>query len=183
MRPLMTSTLLDIRLRPIREPEDMLLLQHIFATSRDYETQVYGFPEPDLTQFLTQQFLLQHHQYMATSDADFYIIEDLKGVPLGRFYVRQMPYTEIRVMDIAILPAHRGKGVGKQLFKQTMDQAQKTDHRVSIHVDQNNPSHGFYENLGFGFVQVDGIYDLMVWPAKETTLAKEAQQCLNKIQD
>ncbi|MBU0969731.1 MAG: GNAT family N-acetyltransferase [Proteobacteria bacterium] len=176
----MIETLKDIRLRPIREPEDMLLLQHIFATSRDYETQAYGFPEPDLTRFLTHQFLLQHHQYMATPDAQFYIIESLNGDPLGRFYLRQMPYPEIRVMDIAVLPAHRGKGIGKQLFKQIMDQAEKKGQRVSIHVDQNNPSHGFYENLGFGFVQVDGIYDLMVWPARQTPLAKEAQQCLKK---
>ncbi len=171
----------ELKLRPIQEPDDMLLLQHIYATSRDYEMGYYGFPEPDLTYFLTDQFLLQHRQYMNALNAKFYIIETLSGDPLGRFYIREMSYPEIRVIDIAILPAHRGKGIGRALFEQTMDKAKKTGKRVSIHVEKQNPAHGFYEKLGFGFVHVDGIYDLMVWPSSQADIAKKAQELDRQI--
>jgi len=170
---------LDIRnlnLRPIKEDEDYLLLQHIYATSRDYEMAGYGFCEPFLTYFLTDQFLIQHRQYMNAPNARFYIIETLAKEPLGRFYIREMPYPEIRVMDIAILPAHRGLGIGRALFEQTMARAKKAGKRVSIHVEKQNPAHGFYEKLGFGFVHVDGIYDLMVWPAHGAEISKKAQE-------
>lgn len=170
-----------LKLRPIQEPDDLLLLQYVYATSRDYEMVYYGFTEPYLTQFLTDQFLLQHRQYMNAPNAKFYIIESLSGEPLGRFYVRKMIYPEIRVMDIALLPAHRGRGIGKALFQQTMDHAKKTEKRVSIHVEKQNPAHGFYENLGFGFVHVDGIYDLMVWPSTEAEIAKKAQEIEKQI--
>ncbi len=171
----------DLNLRPIQEPGDMLLLQHIYATSRDYEMGYYGFPEPDLTYFLTDQFILQHRQYMNALNAKFYIIETLSGEPLGRFYTREMSYPEIRVIDIAILPAHRGRGIGMALFEQTMNQAKNEGKRVSIHVEKQNPAHGFYEKLGFGFVHVDGIYDLMVWPATQAEIAKKAQEIDKQI--
>jgi len=170
-----------IKLRPVHVPDDMLLLQHIYATSRDYEMGYYGFSEPYLTYFLTDQFLIQHHQYMNAPKAKFYIVETLSREPLGRFYVRNMIYSEIRVMDIAILPANRGRGIGKALFQKTMDQAKTTGKRVSIHVEKQNPAHGFYEKLGFGFVHVDGIYDLMVWPSAEADIAKKAQEIEKQI--
>ncbi len=159
-------TIKDLHLRPIRIPGDMLLLQHIYATSRDYEIGAYGFPEPFLTRFLTDQFLIQHRQYMNAPNARFYIVENLGGEPLGRFYIRKMNYPEIKIMDIAMLPAQRNRGIGRALFEQTMAMAEEEGKRVSIHVEKQNPAHAFYEKLGFGFLHVDEIYDLMVWPAR-----------------
>ena len=169
-------TMATLFLRRVREQTDMLLLQHIYATSRDYEMAAYGFTEPFLTRFLTEQFLIQHRQYMTAPNAAFSIVEDVSGSPLGRFYKRQMSCPEIRVMDIAILPAHRGHGIGTALFEQTMAEAADQGKRVSIHVERLNPAHGFYEQLGFGYVRVDGIYDLMVWPAAKVQAAKRDRE-------
>ncbi len=177
----MSINIQDIHLRAVQEPKDMLLLQHIYATSRDYEMGYYGFPEPQLTNFLTDQFLIQHRQYMNAPNARFHIIETLSGEPLGRFYIRDMNCPEIRVMDIALLPAHRGRGIGRVLFQQIMGKAQKAGKRVSIHVEKHNPAHAFYEKLGFGFVHVDGIYDLMVWPATDVEISKKAQEIETEI--
>lgn len=173
----MSLTIEDLKLRPVREPDDMPLLECIYASSRDYETPYYyKFTESELKAFLVSQCHIQHNQYMNAPDADFYIIETLDGTPLGRFYIREMSYPEIRVIDIAILPEHRRKGVGKALFRQTINRAGKEGKRVSIHVEQNNPAHLFYEKLGFGYVHMDGIYDLMVWPASDADISKKAQE-------
>ena len=177
----MSFTIEDLTLRPIREPDDLPLLGRIYASSRDYESHYYGFPEAELKKFLADQFRIQHNQYMNAPDADFYMIEFLDATPAGRFYVRDMPYPEIRVIDIAILPEHRRKGIGRALFRQTMDRARKEGKRMSIHVEQNNPAHLFYEKLGFGYVHVDGIYDLMVWPASDADIAKKAQEIQRAI--
>lgn len=183
----MSLTIENLKLRPLRERDDMPLLERIYASSRDYETPYFcKFTESELKEFLVSQCHTQHRQYMTAPDAHFYIIETLDGNPLGRFYIREMPYPEIRVMDIAILPDYRRNGVGKALFLQTMDRAGKEGKRVSIHVEQNNPAHLFYEKLGFGFVQMDGIYDLMVWPASDTEISKKAQEiekAIAKVRD
>lgn len=161
-------TMTNIRLRPVRQPQDMLLLQHIYATSRDYEMDRIKFPEPFLTRFLTDQFLLQHRQYIGMQDVRLSIVETIKGEPLGRFYIRHMPFPEIRVMDIALLPVHRGRGLGRLLFGQTMEEARRRCCRVSLHVEKHNPARTFYEKLEFCCIGGDDVYDFMVWPVVET---------------
>ncbi len=47
---------------------------------------------------------------------------------------------------IATHPSQRGKGIGKQLMKETLESC-KGD--VALHVEPDNPAKKLYENLGF----------------------------------
>lgn len=47
---------------------------------------------------------------------------------------------------IAMDAAHRGKGIGKELMKRTIDRA---DGDIALHVEPHNPAKKLYEKLGF----------------------------------
>jgi ribosomal protein S18 acetylase RimI-like enzyme len=70
---------------------------------------------------------------------------------------------EIRLVDIALLPEHRGRGIGGALLRGLLDEGAVSGRRVSMHVERSNPALRLYERLGFERVKDDGIYWLMEW--------------------
>jgi ribosomal protein S18 acetylase RimI-like enzyme len=78
--------------------------------------------------------------------------------PIGRLYLDRWP-AEHRVIDIALLPAHRGRGYGGALMQDLVDEAIASSKAVSIHVEKNNPARRLYERLGFVVAGEQGVYD------------------------
>ncbi len=73
--------------------------------------------------FLRMQFEAQARYYLENyRGADFQVIM-LDDKPVGRFYV-QREETGIHVIDIAILPEYRGRGIGSQLLRGILEEAQ-----------------------------------------------------------
>src|SRR5262249_50721914 len=97
------------------------------------------------------------------ADAAFQVIL-YSAVPAGRFYVARWP-NEIRVIDIALLPQYRNRGIGSLLLEQVLVEAVQSARRVSIHVERNNPALRLYTRLGFRPVADGGVYLLMEWTA------------------
>jgi ribosomal protein S18 acetylase RimI-like enzyme len=52
-------------------------------------------------------------------------------------------------LAIAVLPAHRGQGVGEQLLRELLDAARGTSRAVSLSVRTDNPARRLYERVGF----------------------------------
>ncbi len=59
-------------------------------------------------------------------------------------------------LAIAVLPAHRGKGVGGQLLRELLDAARGTLRAVSRSVRADNPARRLYERIGFRTVYAAG---------------------------
>jgi ribosomal protein S18 acetylase RimI-like enzyme len=68
---------------------------------------------------------------------------------------------EIRVIDVTLLPEHRGRGVGTQLLQELVEEGRRAGKRVTIHVEKPNPARRLYEGLGFAAVEDKGLYLLM----------------------
>jgi GNAT superfamily N-acetyltransferase len=83
-------------------------------------------------------------------------------VPAGRLYVARWS-NEIRIVDIALLPAFRRLGIGNRLLRELQEEGKQSGRRVSIHVEMHNPAQQLYERLSFSRVSHYGIYWLMVW--------------------
>jgi ribosomal protein S18 acetylase RimI-like enzyme len=108
------------------------------------------------------QFEAQSRAYAQYEGADFRVIERA-GEPVGRLYVARWP-KEIRIVDIAIVPAHRNEGIGTALLRELLGEGARVGQRVSIHVERFNPARALYERLGFAEDADAGteVYALMV---------------------
>jgi ribosomal protein S18 acetylase RimI-like enzyme len=95
----------------------------------------------------------------ALSGATLDIVE-IDGEPGGRLYVHRGP-RDTRIMDIALVPAFRGHGIGSELLHGLIDEVGACGKTLSIHVEANNPARRLYERLGFRPSGEHGVYVLM----------------------
>ena len=68
-------------------------------------------------------------------------------------------------MDIALLPAFRGTGLGSQILSTLQSRARQSGKPLTIHVETNNPARRLYLRLGFEEQEAKGVYLLMRWQA------------------
>lgn len=148
--------------RPIT-PEDQPFLSRLYASTRWEEVAQTGWNLEEQDRFLRLQFAAQHKFYMEQfADADFHIVE-LHDEPIGRLYVDRRE-DEIRIIDIALLPEHRNKGIGSALLEDILAEARSATLPVRIHVERNNPALGLYQRLGFREIGDEGVYLLLECP-------------------
>jgi ribosomal protein S18 acetylase RimI-like enzyme len=146
-------------LRPASTSDRDFLLR-VYASTREEELRLVDWSDEQKAAFVRQQFDAQDAYYREHYDpATFDVIED-DGTPVGRLYVARWEH-EIRIMDIALVPEHRGRGIGTALLETLLDEAATTGKRLSIHVEVNNPARRLYERLGFSPVEERGVYVLM----------------------
>jgi ribosomal protein S18 acetylase RimI-like enzyme len=62
------------------------------------------------------------------------------------------------MVDIAILPPWRGRGVGGALLRALQDEARAAVRPLTIHVERMNPAMRLYERLGFRLRADKGVY-------------------------
>lgn len=158
----------DIVIREQRE-DDGRFLRELFASLRAHELSRAAVPLDVWRTLLDQQFALQMANYQTYfPDAEYWIVEHA-GQPAGRLYLRD-DGEAIRVMDIALVPASRGRGVGGRLLRHVLEQARARELPVWLQVELVNPARRLYQRLGFRDVVSDGIFVSMRWAAKEEPL-------------
>lgn len=137
-----------IGLRAARDA-DLPWLRDLYASTRSAELAAVPWPEQAKRAFLDQQFALQHAHYLAHfADADFLIVETAQA-PLGRLYLQRGAARHVLV-DISLLPAWRGQGVGTALIAQAQALAAAAGCPLSLHVLHANPAaQRLYARLGF----------------------------------
>jgi RimJ/RimL family protein N-acetyltransferase len=152
-----------LRFRPIADA-DLGFLCDLYASTREAELAPVPWPPAAKRAFLEQQFAAQHAFYHdAYKDSDFLLILHDEN-PIGRIYVHRMP-GKICVVDITLLSAHRGHGIGTALFAELIDEARATSGEINLHVEPNNPAQRLYTRLGFRLVEHREVYDYLVLPA------------------
>jgi len=128
--------------------DDASLLYRVYASTREEELAVVPWTDEQREAFLRMQFAAQDAHYRRHYEgAEFYVIT-VGGESAGRLYLYRMP-REIRVMDIALLPDFRRRGIGERIFRDLFGEADASGQMLSIHVETNNPARRFYERLGF----------------------------------
>ena len=143
-------------------PADTEFLVAVYAATRMEELAVTGWSDEQKAAFCQMQFTAQDSHYRQHyPTAEFSVIE-VSGTPVGRLYVDRWT-REIRIMDIAVLPEHRGNGTGTDLLVGLQREAAETGRCLSIHVESFNPALRLYERLGFQMTEDKGVYQLMEW--------------------
>ncbi len=150
-----------ISLRPERREDEPFLFE-VYASTREEELNQTGWDLATRRAFLDLQFQAMRRGYRSMFPRGEFTIILLAGQPVGR-QVMNRSETEIRLVDVALLPQHRGQGVGTRLLQDLLAEASSTDKTVCLHVLKGSRSARLYERLGFRRVGADGIYDRMEW--------------------
>jgi ribosomal protein S18 acetylase RimI-like enzyme len=153
-------------LRPATDADRDFLLS-VYASTREEELAQVSWEEGAREAFLEHQFSAQDHHYRANYPGATFDVIEVDGEPAGRLYVHRGP-DEIRIMDIALAPAFRGRGIGTGLLRELMEEAAGSGRSLSIHVELNNPARRLYERLGFVPGGEHGVYVLMRWDQPKT---------------
>ena len=148
-------------LRPAADA-DLPFLYRVYASTREEELAAVEWPAGQKEAFLRQQFEAQHRWYREQyAGASFDVVES-GGEPAGRLYVARWP-AEVRIVDVALLPEHRGRGLGAALVGAVIAEAAAVRKPVSIHVERMNRALGLYHRLGFRLRDDKGVYLLLQW--------------------
>lgn len=156
-----------VALRPAT-PEDRDLLFRVYSSTREEELAPVPWPPEAKEAFLRQQFDAQDAWWRTHYDGATFEIVVVDGLDAGRLYLWEGP-SEIRVVDVALLPEARRGGVGTRLLEDVKAQAAAAGKAVTIHVERMNPALRLYERLGFRLVEDKGVYLFLSWSGDEVS--------------
>src|SRR5438105_4498708 len=110
-----------LSLRPVRIDDEDFLFQ-VYASTRAQEMAIVPWDDEQKQLFLEMQFNAQTQSYLKQfPEAEYNIILD-DGVAAGRLIVDRDDQ-RILIIDIALLPEHRNKGVGSSLINDLKSEA------------------------------------------------------------
>jgi ribosomal protein S18 acetylase RimI-like enzyme len=151
-----SGVLASVRVRPI-SADDLPLLNRIYASARELELAQSGWSDAEKKAFLDQQFHCQHRYYQEHyADAQFMVIER-DGIGVGRLYWRAKG-AHASLIDISLLPAHRGQGIGHALMTRLTACADRDEQSITLHVEPYNPARRLYRRHDFFEVANNGVY-------------------------
>jgi ribosomal protein S18 acetylase RimI-like enzyme len=152
---------LGLTTRPCTD-DDLPFLAALYASTRAEEVGATAWPEQIQRGFLMQQHEAQHSHYRRAYPGAEWLIVVHGDEAVGRLYVWQND-GDVRIVDISLVPAARGKGWGGALLRDVQADAAARGLSVSIHVEYMNPARRLYDRLGFVEIEDKGIYKLLRW--------------------
>jgi ribosomal protein S18 acetylase RimI-like enzyme len=151
-----------VELRPAA-PEDAEFLLDVYAGTRADELAQTPWDDATKRAFCRQQYDAQKSEYDARYPDAQYDVILLDGRPAGRIWVGRSD-AEIRLLDIALLPWARGRGVGAHLVGRLIEEARASGKRLRHMVFVlNEGARRLYERLGFVVIEDVGAYHHMEW--------------------
>jgi ribosomal protein S18 acetylase RimI-like enzyme len=158
---------LAIRLEPVQDADEPFLYR-TYASTRMEELAVTGWNDEQKEKFLRMQYEAQTSSYrMQCPEAKYWVIYH-EGSPAGRLTLDREPH-KIHIVDIALVPEFRAKGIGTALMRTIQREASEAGKSVSLHVERFNPALRWYERMGFKAVNEGPIYLEMKWRPSEAT--------------
>ena len=153
----------NINIRDAAEEDAPFFEKLYFQTRRD-EFAALGWDENQLRMFLQMQYNLQTQSYrMQFPTARISVIESGESA-VGRLLTDDFDAKEIRLIDIAVLPESRNRGVGGFVLSALENEARQAKKSIGLQVLKTNiPAIGLYERFGFKVVGENDLYLEMQW--------------------
>ena len=146
----------DIRLRPVTDA-DRPFLREVYASTREAELELTGWGKEQRDAFVGMQFEAQRADYAHRHPGARHDLILVDGEAAGRLYVDRTA-TSILVIDIALLPAWRRRGVATALLSSLTAEARAGGRTLQLHVERFNPARALYERLGLRVVEEGPVY-------------------------
>ena len=155
----------EVGTRAWRRPagaEDEGLLFEVFSST--WEHAVAAMPDPAIKRhFLRLQHISQESRFASRYPALQRFVVVAGNEPCGRLYLQWTDDT-LHIVDIALLPPFRGRGLGTTLTTDLMEEAAARGCRVTLRVDRADPGlTRLYTRTGFRLVSADHFDALLEW--------------------
>jgi ribosomal protein S18 acetylase RimI-like enzyme len=152
---------LAVTTRPMNDDDSMLLFE-LYASSRADELSRSGWATPQQRSFFRMQAQNQERYFQRHYDHLDRRTICINGFSAGRLLVDR-PAHGITIVDLALLPAFRGRGVGSLLIRCVLEEAAERDLPVHMDLAKNNATVATCERLGFRFAEDLGDRWHLVW--------------------
>jgi ribosomal protein S18 acetylase RimI-like enzyme len=143
---------MPVTLRPATEADLPFLLALREATMTEHLLRAGEPADPD------------SHAARVRARLDDAQIVCVDGAPAGLLKAYREPDSWV-VMQIQILPALQGRGLGASVLRRVLDEADRERVPVSLKVLKGNPARRLYERLGFRLAAEAGAEYLLTRPA------------------
>ncbi len=157
----------NIKLRP-SVPEDEDFLAAVYGSTRHQELAMVPWTDEQKDAFIKFQLNAQLTHYRTEYPNAEYLIILFDAEPAGRLYL-DLRESEIRIMDITLLPEHRRKGISSPIIRRLMDKASALEKKLSINLDKLSQSQPIFERFGFKPTEDTGFHVLYVWQPERLT--------------
>jgi ribosomal protein S18 acetylase RimI-like enzyme len=160
---------LAVTTRPMVEDDAMLLFE-LYASARADELSRSGWATPQQRSFFRMQAQNQEAYFQRHYDHLDRRTVCINGFSAGRLLVDR-PSHAITIVDLALLPAFRGRGVGALLIRCLLEEAAELDVPVHVDLPKGSPAIAICERLGFRLAKDLGDRWHFVWSARVRNLA------------
>lgn len=140
---------LDIQLRPAHA-KDEAFLKSVHDAGRAWEFAALKGQVDDhvIETIFKQQYEAQHDAYFNAFTIAKYAVIEWCGQPVGRVYA-DFRDDEIRLLDINVLPAFRGKKIGEIVIRGLCGAAAQSRIPLTLQIHPLNAVRQLYLKLGF----------------------------------
>ena len=127
---------------------DDAFLRDLYAGVRARELAAAPWTDAEKRRFCEQQFALQDRHYRDHFPGARCLVVRAGARAIGRVYRARSEGT-LYVLDIALVPEMRGRGVGTALMRGLVAEADRDGLAMVLHVEPDNPVKRLYLRLGF----------------------------------
>ena len=151
----------SIILRPASTRDEDFFLQ-LYQSSRGEDLRGLGWEKDRISEFLEMQYEAQgnFHASDFPNASDEVIL--LGSQPIGRLTVDRR-VDEIRLIDLALLPDYRKRGLGSQIVRNLQEEAALQRKPLRLQIIRFNRALGLFERLGFTRTSETGTHFQMEW--------------------
>jgi GNAT superfamily N-acetyltransferase len=142
--------------RPV-SPDDGDFPFLVYAASRAEEMAAWGWPSAQQDSFLRLQFRARAQSYAAAYPDAAHSVLVCNGASAGTAMVWRSD-AEFRLVDIALLPEFRNRGIGTLWISRLIREAEGAAVPLRLHVLQGNRATLLYRRLGFVAKSDGGMY-------------------------
>ncbi|AJQ93335.1 GNAT family N-acetyltransferase [Gynuella sunshinyii] len=151
----------NLAIRPAR-PSDRVFLEHLHQSTRE-DLQAIEADAEFIQSIIDMQYRAQTQGYQSQFPNAMSFIIEYQQQSVGRSVLDFGP-NEIRVVDIALIPAARGQGFGEAVIRAFMLAAQQVMTPLTLSVtEQNLVARQLYSRMGFQVEEIARPYIRMIW--------------------
>jgi ribosomal protein S18 acetylase RimI-like enzyme len=168
--PAMIPKQLAVTTRPMNDDDSMLLFE-LYASTRADELSRSGWATPQQRSFFRMQAQNQERYFLRHYDHLDRRTICINGFSAGRLLVDR-PSQAIVIVDLALLPAFRERGVGSMLIRSLLEEAAERGLTVHMELQKNSDALQTCERLGFRHADDLGDRWHLVWQSRAHHLAE-----------